>query len=41
MNEYKDKFAPQNSQEMDHWHIPQDLEIDEKHFYEEDKESST
>ena len=38
----KDKYAPKDSVEIDHWHVPDDLVIDESHFYEDtEKKSST
>lgn len=30
----QDKYAPKNAKELDHWHIPEDLKIDESSFYE-------
>lgn len=41
MENLKDKFAPKNAQELDHWHVPQNLEIDENHFYQQEKDESS
>ena len=39
MDKQKDKFAPENSVELDHWHVPQDLEIDESSYFEDTQQN--